>query len=317
MLNKLKKNDLLQTNDSHPVTLPIPRYKNLSYDDFKKNFYDKSVPVIIESGCKNLVDNDKFTFEYFRNTMGEKELSYDDNSYNGLNVTKRTSKVKVGHYIDQLIERGEEKMTESNYKYLSLIPIFRYLPDLKKDIDFSFFKMKSVFFAFGWLGPKGSFVDFHSDRIGDNLFLQVKGEKLWRIVPYKYEDCMYVTSKYEIATNFSAVNYYKFLEDPSQWPNFSQVVMYEGIVGPGDVLFNPLRNYHSVESLTPSISINAFATTYFECFVQCAQEFIRLSAHHIGLFRNDNCLCCKHKKTILNFWYYLPSTLYSMWNDDY
>jgi len=60
---------------------------------------------------------------------------------------------------------------------------------------------------------------------------------------------------------------------------------------PGDVLFVPMFWFHHVRCLTPSVSVNYFASTPWEMVREGSQRLVRHLLHSVGVIGNGNCVC--------------------------
>jgi hypothetical protein len=93
-----------------------------------------------------------------------------------------------------------------------------------------------------WLGPRGTSTKLHHDGT-NNLFTQVLGEKLVRLVPPELLELAASANGYYARMSASEVE--------ARHPG--SVVEIE--LGPGDGLFIPVGWWHEVESLSPSLSL--------------------------------------------------------------
>jgi len=115
-------------------------------------------------------------------------------SGNFIQDDNRYKKSSFQSFIQKL--KDAETKKESMKDYLTTLDIFKYFPDLKSDIDFSFFEEHTdINDITAWIGPSGTISGFHNDT-GKNMYVQVKGKKMFIIVSPKYNKKMYPSEKY-------------------------------------------------------------------------------------------------------------------------
>ncbi len=99
-----------------------------------------------------------------------------------------------------------------------------------------------------WLGPAGTVTPLHHDET--NVFFgQVFGTKVIRLIP-PFE----ISNLYNDRTWLSAID--PDAVDFEKHPRFRGVCVLEATVGPGDFLLIPVGWWHTVRSLSPSISLS-------------------------------------------------------------
>ncbi len=99
-----------------------------------------------------------------------------------------------------------------------------------------------------WIGPKGTVTPLHHD-LTNNLFIQITGRKVFRMIP-----SMQVQYMYNLSHVYSSVDMLN--PDYGQFPNFRNVTPVEVEVGPGNILFIPIGWWHHVVSLSKNISLS-------------------------------------------------------------
>ncbi|MBB5020553.1 lysine-specific demethylase 8 [Chitinivorax tropicus] len=127
----------------------------------------------------------------------------------------------------------------------------RKLTGLERDVVFqSFTPSVSTDPTYVWLGSAGTRTGLHFDQ-QDNVLCQLHGQKaVWLIAPeasrhvYPYPGSV---TKSQVSPD---------APDLQRFPRFAQVDMQYAILQPGEALFIPHRWWHSVISLSPSISLS-------------------------------------------------------------
>ena len=174
-------------------------------------------------------------------------------------------------------------------RYLSMFRVFEQFPRLRGDVDFSLLEamtLRQVYFA--WLGPAGTLTGYHIDWI-DNILAQISGRKRVWLVPPSASRAMYPSRKYDYRSTLSEV-------EPSTWdaarhPLFADVRPTEITLEPGQMLFIPHGWWHRVESLSPSISINAFGHDLSGLLLRQSRASMLRLLHRLGLHGRGDCTC--------------------------
>ncbi|PIC26796.1 hypothetical protein B9Z55_019264 [Caenorhabditis nigoni] len=203
-------------------------------------------PLLIRKHCLNMPAVQKWTFPFLL-----KELH------------SRTFPVEIGtKYSDE--NWSQKLMTFQNFirnsenerLYLAQHRLFDQVPHLKRDViipDVCFAESTSAenVDMNMWIGPADTVSPLHTDP-RKNMFVQVHGTKLFRMVDPKDTEFVYPFDG--ILSNTSQVD----VENPdlSEFPDFTKVRVYDAVVNAGDALFIPEKWWHFVRSTTPSISIS-------------------------------------------------------------
>eukprot|EP00069_Balaena_mysticetus_P013177 bmy_21980T0 len=92
----------------------------------------------------------------------------------------------------------------------------------------------------------GNVTPAHYDE-QQNFFAQIKGYKRCILFPPDQFECLYPYPVHHPCDRQSQVDFDN--PDYERFPNFQNVVGYETVVGPGDVLYIPMYWWHHIESL--------------------------------------------------------------------
>lgn len=266
---------------------PVEIIRSINSTTFKKDYFNKSQPVLIKNYAKEWGAAKNWNLDFFLNLKEDKDIYLlsdnfiqDDNRYKKASFKDYIQKLK-----DAELNKGKVK------DYLTTLDIFEYYPHLKSDIDFSFFeKHTKVNDITAWIGPKGTISGFHADT-ANNVYTQIKGRKMFIICSPKYNKTMYPSSKHIYGAVASEVDINNFNEE--KHPNFKSNDFKIAILEPGDVLFVPQNWWHYVQALDSSISISNFGYTKFEVYSLKLKERIIQSLHKRGYYKANNCFCCE------------------------
>ncbi|TSS23701.1 Lysine-specific demethylase 8 [Bagarius yarrelli] len=221
----------------HP-TLSIPRVRCPSMENFRLEFLEPKVPVILEG----IIDHwpafreHSWSIEYLRAVAG-----------------CRTVPVELGsRYTDA--EWSQKLLTVNEF-------IDRYIigqvPELKEDIRIPDYCClgegdEDHITINAWFGPGGTISPLHQDP-EQNFLAQVVGRKYIRLYSTEETENLYPHQS-ELLHNTSQVD----VENPDvvQFPNFIKASYQECVLEPGEVLFIPRQHWHYVRSLELSFSVS-------------------------------------------------------------
>ncbi|XCF05119.1 cupin-like domain-containing protein [Tamlana crocina] len=268
-------------NEVLELSQPVDEVTSLDSKTFKNKYFNKK-PVLIKGMAKDWGATKTWDLDFFLKLKNEKEV--DLLSGNFIQDDNRYKKSSFQSFIQKL--KDAEEKQEDIKDYLTTMDIFKYFPDLKNDIDFSFFENHvDINDVTAWIGPKGTVSGFHNDT-GKNMYAQIKGKKMFIIVSPKDNKKMYASSKYINGGEASEVDINNY--NAEKFPNFKKARFIKVILEPGDVLHVPSKWWHYVQSLDTSISISDFGFSNFEMFKIRAVDYL----HRRGYYKSKNCFCC-------------------------
>lgn len=227
----------------------IPRERNLSKEDFVKNYLKPQKPVIIENFIAHWPAYKKWSLEYIKEVAGDKTVPlYDDRPVsheNGFNQAH--AEMKMADYIDLL----KEKPTK--YR-IFLWNIFKEVPQLKKDFYYPKFgirllkKVPMLFF-----GGKDSYTFMHYDIDLANIFhIHFEGEKKVILFDQKQNQYLYKVP-YSLITR-EDIDFSN--PDLKKWPALKKAKGYRATLKHGEVLFMPEGYWHYMQYITPGFSMS-------------------------------------------------------------
>ena len=172
----------------------------INVSEFRKENLDKE-PLLIKNGISHWPALEKWTLEYFKKEGSHVHLDL----HKGFSNDKLTdiSTISLKDYVHDFWEKpfADEQENIS----VPLCPLFKKIPKLKKDVDFSLFSGRSIELKYAWLGIKGYRAYLHTDPL-NNFLAQVKGKKQLLLLSGYLHPKEYINSKYDWGSNFSLVD---------------------------------------------------------------------------------------------------------------
>lgn len=280
------------SNQSGIIIDHVPR---LELDEFATRYFRPRQPVVITNMATRWLACQRWSFDFFAQLDPERAVTLERG-----NVLQGKTAFETAHmadYLTGLNKSDDKKMlpskTTTGKRYLSMFRVFEQFPELKSDVDFSLLEemtLRQVYFA--WFGPAGTLTGYHIDWI-DNILAQISGRKRVWLVPPSASHAMYPSRKYDYRSTLSEVEPNTW--DPKRHPLFANVNPTEITLEAGEMLFIPRGWWHRVQSLTPSISINAFGSDLSGLLLHQSRASLLHMLHRFGLYGNQDCTC--HKRT--------------------
>ena len=228
----------------------IPRVRGLSDKDFQDQYVKRGRPVVMEGKAREWNCVQDWSMSWLRENYGDDEVSIFDPLDSGLSeVSYDVEVTKLAAVLDAM-EKGDVS------KYSRFNRLLYDHPELVNDFDWKWLQGMRSSWSSGktyqvFIGGKGTRTSLHC--AGEhNLFTQVHGQKHW----------YFIEPKADIWLNppVTRTPYFYSLFDPEEkgfdkHPGMENVQIWECILEPGDVLFNPPFWWHQVKNLTPSIGV--------------------------------------------------------------
>jgi hypothetical protein len=240
-IDELNNSQLMKTSSINVV-------RNISADEFKKNYFLPQQPVVIKGLIDNCPAGKKWDIEYIKQVCGDVLVDvFDNNNKNASSAfTKPDLKMKFSEYVNTIIKNEPTSLR------MFLFNMFRCKPELRKD-----FPCPPVFkgilgrIGFMFFGAKGIKVRIHQDIDMSNVLLtQFYGrKKVWLVAP-KYSDLLY---RLPFNTH-SLVD----LDHPDflKYPGLRYIEIKECVLGHGDTLFMPSGYWHYITYLDGGFSVS-------------------------------------------------------------
>lgn len=229
-------------------TIPIARVRNISKEDFIKNYYKLQKPVLIEGLAENWAAYKKWNLDYIQQCAGDQTVPlYDSKPTKGTQYSAEpATEMKMAEYIELIKTQPTD------------LRIFFYdlkvkLPELLKDFEYpdiglKFFKRLPVLF----FGGEGSKVLPHYDMdLADLLHFHFHGTKSVLLFPPKQ-------TKYLYKLPFTVHNLETIDLDHPNFETYPALKLLEGIqatMNHGDALYMPSGYWHFIKYLNGGFSM--------------------------------------------------------------
>jgi Cupin-like domain len=219
--------------------IPIVDGQKISREEFEKNYVQLQKPVILRGLWKQYPAYNKWTYDFFKQTMGDIEVGLYSSSQADPSQTLSvpTTKMKFSDYL-QLIKKEPTDLR------LFLFPVFKHKPELLNDFDYPAITKGYIKLPFMFFGPKSAITRMHQDIDMSNVFLtQFEGKKRVVLFAPDQSDVLY-----KLPFNVhSTVDIDK--PDYDNYPALKYAKGMTGILEFGDTLFMPAGYWHHIEYL--------------------------------------------------------------------
>lgn len=210
---------------------------------FKKQYYEKSKPLVLRGLASKWPAYEKWTWDYFIETVGEKQVGVYNNvksdSYTPINTAD--AYMKFGDYL-QKAKSGPLDLR------IFLFNIFQHAPRLVNDFTWpdelmpGFIKKYPMLFV----GGQGSITHMHFDiDMSHILHTQFAGKKRVLLFPHREQYKLY-RKPWEVLSLANYANYNDGF-DYENYPAVKHAEGYEVILERGDTLFMPAGFWHHME----------------------------------------------------------------------
>lgn len=230
------------------LSLKIDVVENISEKEFKEKYFIPQIPVVIKGLTKKIPAGEKWSLDYFKQTMGHHVVPvYDNKNPNkGSAYTHHDLDMKFSEFID-VIRKDEDCSLR-----LFLFNLFKLNPELSKEFpchDFARGIMGKVGFTF--FAGKNTTVRIHYDIDVSNVFhTHFEGKK--RVVLFSPA---YNTLLYKLPYNtYSLINIDK--PDYEKYPALRYVKGYDFTIEHGDTVFMPAAYWHYMTYLGGGFSVS-------------------------------------------------------------
>lgn len=227
----------------------IDRISHISKADFKKHYFKKQKPVIIENFIEDWPAYKKWNLDYMAEIAGDITVPlYDDRPVRydeGFNEAHAT--MKMSEYVELL------KREPTRYR-IFLWNILKEVPELQKDYnwpDFGLKLMKGLPMLF--FGGEDSYTFMHYDIDLANIFhFHFHGTKRVILFDQKQNDYLYKIPHSLIVREDIDFNN----PDYKKWPALKQAKGYVGELEHGHILYMPEGYWHYMRYVTPGFSMS-------------------------------------------------------------
>ena len=223
----------------------VDTVENISAEDFKENYYNRMKPLVIKNLSKDWPAYKKWTWDYFIDTVGEKEVGVYNNiksdAYTPINTAD--AYMKFGEYLKK-VKSGPLDLR------IFLFNIFQHAPQVTGDFTWPEHLMKGFVKKYPMLfvGGQGSVTHIHFDiDMSHILHTQFIGRKKVLLFPYAEQYKLY-RKPWEVLSLANFANYSQDF-DYESFPAVKLAQGYEVILEHGDTLFMPAGFWHHMEYL--------------------------------------------------------------------
>ncbi len=229
-------------------TMPIKIIRNISKEEFIRDYYKTQTPVLIEGLTENWGAFQKWNLDYIQKRAGEQMVPLYNNepTKGNQNSAEPATQMKMADYIELI----KNKPTD--------LRIFFYdlkvkLPELLKDFEFpniglKFFKRLPVLF----FGGEGSKVLPHYDMdLADLVHFHFHGNK--RVLLFSPEQTKYLYKIPFAVHNLESID----LDNPDfeKYPALQYVQGFQATMKHGDALYMPSGYWHYITYLDGGFSM--------------------------------------------------------------
>lgn len=291
-----KKSTIINSQDFEldlSLVCPVENAAELSIEDFYTKYFKPGKPVLLKGLAHLQPAGDKWTIDWFKQTMGDLEIAvFDNNEKKHVYSTTVNPDFKMPftEFLDIITK--DEPSTVRMFRY----NLYKQNPALKKDFSCPKFISKGLLKSFGFmfLGGKDTDVRLHYDVDYSNVLLtQIHGSK--RVLLFAPDQSKYM---YKVPYNTHSL---ADLKNYQNWPALKYAKGYEIIQEAGDGIFMPSGYWHYNTYLTGGISVayrKMARTGYGLCkggiFLAFTMPFDKLMNKLVGKKWTDR----KHRKCI-------------------
>jgi hypothetical protein len=230
----------------------IDKVDTISPEEFKRKYYNTMKPVVMTGLAKKWPAYSKWNWDYFINTVGDKEVGVYNNiksdSYTPINTAD--AYMKFGDYLKKA-KAGPLDLR------IFLFNIFQHAPQITKDFTWPDEYMKGFVKKYPMLfvGGQGSITHMHFDiDMSHILHTQFAGKKRVLLFPHQEQYKLY-RKPWEVLTLANFANY----SDRFDYENFPAVKLakgYEIVLEHGDTLFMPAGFWHHMEYIEAGFAMS-------------------------------------------------------------
>lgn len=232
-----------------PKYTPIARVKGISPIQFRDEYFDKGIPVVLEGAAYDWKCVKEWDVDFFLKNYGDHEVLQ-------VEMEGFTSKEKKIGYKWVNIKSILQEIKEGANSYLRISPLLHQVPILLADINTKWIREFLPPHSFAesyqlWIGGENAVTHLHADQ-PCNFNIQIYGQKKWSLIAPQFTDVLNPmanrTAIFTTDFNFEEPDYVKY-------PAMQFVDIHETILKPGDILYNPPFMWHHVKNIVPSISV--------------------------------------------------------------
>lgn len=220
---------------------------NISPEDFNRKYFIPQKPAVIRGLLETQKAGQKWSFDYFKSTMGDLNVDVYDNSLkkDGSAYTSADLKMKFKDFLSTI-----EKDEHTDLR-MFLFNLFKHNPKLKNEFPCpAIFKGLLDNIGFTFFAGKDTTIRMHYDIDMSNiLHTQVCGHKRVILFSPEYNNLLYTLP----LNTYSLVDVEK--PDYKKYPGLRYVKGQECLLEPGDSVFIPGGYWHLMKYLDGGMSV--------------------------------------------------------------
>lgn len=234
---------------------PVPTIDAEDQQTFRKEFYEKNLPVVIKNLSRNWPAYTKWNWDYFRELVGCKKVPIYNNTksdaYTPINTADDYK--TFGEYLD-MISKGPAGWR------IFLFNIFDHAPQLTQDFSWPDYLMSGFVKKYPMLfvGGASSITHMHFDiDMSHILHTQFTGRK--KVLLFLHEEMHKLYRKpYEVLCLADFSHYHKNTGNPDyeKFPALRLAKGLETTLEHGDTLFMPSGCWHHMEYLESGFALS-------------------------------------------------------------
>jgi lysine-specific demethylase 8 len=228
--------------------VPVPEMQFTSHEDFLRAHGPSTDPIVFRGAAAQWPAVHKWDLDFFERELGNAECVMIDQV--GL-----LSEEERGKYHISTLRQLVAAIRAGEKPYLRFSPLIKSHPALLGDLDVGWLRRFRTRFSLReepqlFIGPASALTPLHC-ALESNLFIQVRGRKRWVCYPARYQPLLGVRAE--------RLPYFHSGYSPDRpTPEFElarHAPAFETVLDAGDVMYIPPFVWHTVESLTPAVSV--------------------------------------------------------------
>lgn len=231
------------------LSLNIDTVENIQARDFNADYFKPQIPVIIRGLTDKTIAGEKWSIDYFKETMGDLTMDIYDNGNKKASATAYTNADLKMKFRDYLAIISKDEHTDLR---IFLCNLFKYNPKLREEFPCpDIFRGILDHMGYMFFGGKNTTVRIHYDIDMSNvLHTHFGGKKRVVLISPAYSGLLYRLP----LNTYSLVDIDK--PDYRKFPALKYVKGYNLILNPGDSIFMPTGYWHYMTYLEGSFSVS-------------------------------------------------------------
>ena len=234
---------------------PVVTVESIDPGEFKKEFYEPGIPIIIKNISRQWPAYTKWNWDYFKELVGDKRVPLYNNvrsdAYTPINSADDYK--TFGEYVE-MIRNGPAAWR------IFLFNIFDHAPQLTNDFTWPDGLMKGFVKKYPMLfvGGETSITHMHFDiDMSHILHTQFAGRKRVLLFPFAEQHKLY-RKPFEVLSLADFSHYYHFNGTPdyTKFPALKLAQGYDLTLSHGDTLFMPAGYWHHMEYLQSGFAMS-------------------------------------------------------------